>query len=69
MNLRQEIISAQKKAVIEANSWQVPGFQFSFVSSVGKIQFFQDDIANDCHHPSVAGAEKIAKELYWSIFH
>jgi hypothetical protein len=66
-SLAREMVDIQRQVTLDLASDPPEGIKITFVEETGSIRFEADDFAHDCWHPSLRGAEKIARIVHKAL--
>jgi hypothetical protein len=61
--LAREMVDIQRRVTLELAADPPEGIAIAFVGETASIRFEAEDFAYDCWHPSLRGAEKIARVI------
>lgn len=66
-SLAREMAEIQRRVTLELAAHPPEGTRIAFIEETASIRFEAEDFVNDCWHPSLRGAEKIARTAHKAL--
>jgi hypothetical protein len=66
-SLAREMVDIQRRVTLELAAHPPEGIRIAFIEETASIRFEAEDFAKDCWHPSLRGAEKIARTVHKAL--